>query len=116
MVSPGGVAPIRMVGVSASVNLPLHHKLQKFSSGTGLPGWSQKKGRKTVVCVYGARRDNRGRHTEIRLGTTPSRLSATHLHHLPIFMPDSLPAATLPIYPGLGQAPNMLACIPSGTL
>jgi len=23
------------VGVSASVNLPLHHKVQKFSSGTG---------------------------------------------------------------------------------
>jgi len=42
---------IRMVGVSASVNLPLHHKVQKFSSGTGLPGCSQKKGRKTVVCL-----------------------------------------------------------------
>jgi len=40
-----------MVGVSASVNLPLHHKVQKFSSGTGSPGWSWKKGRKTVVCV-----------------------------------------------------------------
>jgi len=40
-----------MVGVSASVNLPLHHKVQKFSSGTGSPGWSQKKGHKTVVCV-----------------------------------------------------------------
>jgi len=37
--------------VSASVNLPLQHKVQKFSSGTGSPGWSQKKGRKTVVCV-----------------------------------------------------------------
>ena len=32
----------------------------------------------------------------------------------PIFMQDALPAATLPIYPGLCQAPNMLACIPSG--
>jgi len=31
-------------------------------------------------------------------------------------MPDALPAATLLIYPGLGQAPNMLACIPSGFL
>jgi len=29
--------------VSASVNLPLHHKVQKFSSGTGSPGWSRKK-------------------------------------------------------------------------
>jgi len=38
-----------MVCVSASVNLPLHHKVQKFCSGTGSPGWSQKKGRKTVV-------------------------------------------------------------------
>ena len=51
MVSPHGVAPIRMVGVSASVNLPLHHKVQKFSSGTGSPGWFRKKGRKTVVVV-----------------------------------------------------------------
>jgi len=47
--SPDGVAPIRMVGVSASVNLPLHHKVQKFSFGTGSPGWSRKKGRKMVV-------------------------------------------------------------------
>jgi len=29
--------------VSASVNLPLHHKVQKYSSGTGSPGWSQKR-------------------------------------------------------------------------
>jgi len=55
LVSPDGVALSRMVGVSASVNLPLHHKVQKFSSGTGSPGWSRKKGRKTVVvsgCGY----------------------------------------------------------------
>jgi len=49
LVSPDGVAPSRMV--NASVNLPLHHKVQKFSSGTGSPGWSQKKGRKTFVVV-----------------------------------------------------------------
>ena len=47
-----GVAPSRMVSVSASVNLPLHHKVQKFSSGTGSPGGSRKKGRKTVVVVH----------------------------------------------------------------
>ena len=35
LVSPDGVAPSRIVSVSASVNLPLHHKVQKFSSGTG---------------------------------------------------------------------------------
>jgi len=31
------------VDVSASVNLPLHHKVQKFSSGTGSPGWFPKR-------------------------------------------------------------------------
>ena len=41
-----------MVSVSASVNLPLHYEVQKFFSGTGSPGWSQKKGHKMVVCVY----------------------------------------------------------------
>jgi len=38
--------------VSASVNLPLHHKVQEFSSGTGSPRWSRKNGRKTVVVVW----------------------------------------------------------------
>jgi len=38
-----GVAPSQMVGVSASVNLPLHHKVQKLSSATCSPGWSRKK-------------------------------------------------------------------------
>jgi len=37
------VAPSWMVSVSASVNLSLHHKVPKFSSGTGSPGWSRKK-------------------------------------------------------------------------
>jgi len=41
----------RPAGVSASVNLPLHHKVQKFSSGTVSPRWFRKKGRKTVVVV-----------------------------------------------------------------
>jgi len=51
VVSLAGVAPSWMVSVSASVNLSLHHKVQKFSSGTGSPGWSQEKGRKMVVVV-----------------------------------------------------------------
>jgi len=51
LVGPDGVVPSWMVGVSVSVNLPLHHKVQNFSSGNGSPGWSRKKGRKTVVCV-----------------------------------------------------------------
>jgi len=52
LVSPDEVAPIRMVGVPASVNLPLHHIVQKFFLGSGSPGWSRKKGRKTVVVVW----------------------------------------------------------------
>jgi len=31
--------------------LPLHRKVQKFSSGTGSPGWSRKKGHKMDACV-----------------------------------------------------------------
>jgi len=34
-------------------------------------------------------------------------------HH---FTPDVLPDTTLPIYPGSGQAPTMLACTPGGLL
>jgi len=49
LVSPDAMVLRRMVSVSASVNLPLHHKVQKFSSGTSSPGWSWKKGRKMVV-------------------------------------------------------------------
>jgi len=52
LVSPHAVVPSWMVGVSASVNLPLHRKVQKFSSGTGSPGWSREKGRKTVVVKW----------------------------------------------------------------
>ena len=51
LVSPDGMMPSWMVSVSAFVNLPLHHKVQKFSSGTGSPGWSRIKGHKTVVVI-----------------------------------------------------------------
>jgi len=53
LLSPDGVAHSRMVGVSASVNLPLHHKVQKCSSGTGSPGWSGKKAVKWLWCGGG---------------------------------------------------------------
>jgi len=52
----------------------------------------------------------------IRLGATPSRLISDPPPSSPIFTPDALPAATLPLYPGLGQAQNMLACMPSGVV
>ena len=38
--------------VCLCVNLPLHHKIQKFSSGTSSPRWSRQKGRKMVVVVW----------------------------------------------------------------
>ena len=50
----------------------------------------------------------------IRLGATPSGLISYPPRSSPIFMRYALRAATLPIYPGLGQTPNMLACILSG--
>jgi len=47
----------------------------------------------------------------------PSRLIGVPISAIPtIFMPDALPGATLPIYPGFGQAPNMLACTPGGVV
>ena len=49
LVSSNGVAHNRIVCLFASVNLPLHHEVQKFSSGTGSTGWSRKKGCKMVV-------------------------------------------------------------------
>ena len=55
MVSPDGMTPSRMVGESASVNLPVYHKVQKFSSGTGSPGWSRKKGRKMFMVWCGCK-------------------------------------------------------------
>jgi len=51
--TPDGVALSRMVGVSASVNLPLHHKVQKFSPGTSSSGWSRKNRCKMVVVWCG---------------------------------------------------------------
>jgi len=51
----------------------------------------------------------------IQMGATPSGLiSDPPPSSAPTFTLDALPAATLPLYPGLGQAPNTLACIPSG--
>jgi len=42
----------------------------------------------------------------IQVGATPSGLIRDHLHHPSIFTPDALPDTILPLYPGLGQAPN----------
>jgi len=58
LVSLDAVVPSRMVSVSASVNLPLHHKVENLRSSLlapahpGGPGKSAVKGRKTVVVVW----------------------------------------------------------------
>jgi len=52
----------------------------------------------------------------IRLGATPSGLISGPPPSFPTFMLDALLSTTLPLYPGSGQAPNMLACIPSGVV
>jgi len=53
----------------------------------------------------------------IQLGGAPSGLiSDSPPSSLPIFTLDVLPAATLPIYPGREQTPNMLACTTSGII
>jgi len=52
LISPDGVAPSQMVGVSASVIFPCTIKVQKkISSGTGSPRWSWEKGQKMAVCM-----------------------------------------------------------------
>ena len=52
----------------------------------------------------GATEDNRGRYTDSPAGRHPLRSNQRATSIMPpIFMSDALPAATLPIYPGLGQ-------------
>jgi len=46
------------------------------------------------------------------MGATPSRLMSDPPHTSHILTPDAVPATTLPIYRGLGQAAIMLVCIP----
>jgi len=63
--------------------------------------------------LFDARGDIRGRQTDNPVGTTPSGLISNPPPH-PLFVPHALPATILPVYPSLGQAPNMLTYIPSG--
>ena len=84
LVSPDGVVPSLMGSVSASVNLPLHHKVQKFSSGTGSPGWSRKKGHKTVVvCGVACGHDSRGQLPAYQLPSDNRQAMTSHLHSIP---------------------------------
>jgi len=83
LVSPDGVALSRMVSMSVSVNLPLHQKIQQFSSGTGSPGWSQKEGRKTVVVVFYVKitSNQNGQKTPISHSFMAVTKNTEHLQH-----------------------------------
>jgi len=52
----------------------------------------------------------------IRLGATPPGLISDPPPSSIFFTPDALPEATLSLYPRLGQATIMLACIPHGVV
>jgi len=54
--------------------------------------------------------DNKGRCTNNLAGRHPIQTNGAPTSIIPtIFMPDALPTATLPIYPGMGQPPSVLA-------
>jgi len=73
---------------------------------------------KTSSGVYGAREDNIDRHTDSPAGCNSIRNNQCPTSIIPPpflrRMPSCRKPTTLPIYPGSGQAPNRLACIPSG--
>ena len=50
MVSPDGMAPRRMVGMSASVDLPLHHKIQNSLLAPAHPSGPGKRAVKWLWC------------------------------------------------------------------
>jgi len=80
-------------------------------SGTTWMSWCQN----TISGLLWCKGGNRGRHTTIRMSATPSGLIGYPPPTSPlVFTLDALPAASLSLYPGLGQAPSMLVCIPSG--
>jgi len=53
LLSADGVAPSRMVGVSASVNLPLHHRVQKCLLAPAHPGDPGQRAIKRLWCGGG---------------------------------------------------------------
>jgi len=77
----------------------------------GPPGWAG--ARRNLLDFVVQRKITEADTPTIRLGATSSGLISNPPLSSPIFTPDALPAAALPLYCSLGQAPNMLACIRS---
>jgi len=73
-----------MLGVSPSVNLPLHHKVQKFSFGTGSLRWSRKKGHKTVVVWFMLRIREYGDVAGKTVEESSSLFCLIQMHQLPL--------------------------------
>ena len=64
--------------------------------------------------LYGAKGDTRGRHTDNPAGCHSIRTNQRPISVIPPLL-LRMPFLLQPlIYSGLGQAPNMLACTPSG--
>jgi len=72
--------------------------------------------KKSSSGLYSAGKITRGRHIDHPAECYSIRPNQRPPPSPTIFMPYALPAATLPLYRGLGQAPNTLACIPSGVV
>ena len=99
------------IGLYTRAQIHTHNRFYDPFSGTTRVSWCQKKSSSVFSMVQ-------WKITEadtpiIQLGTTPSRLISDPPPSPPIFTLDALPAATLSLHPGLGLAPNKLACIPS---
>jgi len=92
------------VNTKTAITVPLLHTQPFYGPFLGLPGWAG--ARRNLLDFVVQWKITEADTSTIRLGATPTGLN--------IFTPDALPAATLPLYPGLGQAPNMVACTPSG--
>jgi len=63
---------------------------------------------------YGAEKITEADALTIHLDSTPSGLSVPPPPLSPIFMPNAFSDATIPIYPGLGQASNNAGLHTSG--
>jgi len=109
-----GVKPHTHTHTRARTHTHTHTQLNRFTAlFPGPPGWGSAR-RNPLLDFMVQGKITEANTPTTRLGATPSGLITDppplSLH----FTPDALLAATLPIYPGLGQAANMLACIPSG--
>ena len=91
------------------------HTQPSYGPFQELPGWAGARRNLLHFVVQGKITEADTLTTQV--GATPSGLISDPPPSSPYFFtPDALPAATFPLYPGLGQASNVLACIPCGVV